>query len=91
MAINTPIVDAGPTKPRGHVLDQRFETYEAPPGGSYRDVVDGVVVTITVDPPTRVGQIYFYPQTVVDFSGRTCMLALKSTLCWHGFLFLLAI
>jgi len=84
MAINSPVIDAGPTKQRGHVLDQRFETHEAPPGGSYRDVVNGVVVTITVDPPARAGQIYFYPQQSADFRWANMYIGVEisSTLTW---------
>lgn len=66
MAINSPRIVAGPTKPRLHVLDQRITTHPVEPGEGYLKIVDGVLVRVLVDPPTREGQVYFHPQR----SGR---------------------
>ena len=64
MAINSPRIVAGPTKPRIQVLDQRIVTHPVEPGGSYVKVVDGVRTEVTVDAPTREGQVYFHPQNI---------------------------
>ena len=62
MAINSPRIVAGPTTPRGHVLDQRIQTHPVEPGKTYVTRVNGITEEVTVDPPTREGQVYFYPQ-----------------------------
>ena len=62
MAINSPRIAAGPTKPRGHVLDQRVKTHPVEPGEDYVTTTNGTTELVVVDPPTREGQIYFRPQ-----------------------------
>lgn len=62
MAINSPRIAAGPTKPRGQVLDQRVVTHPAGPGETYGKLVNGLRTEATVTAPTREGQVYFYPQ-----------------------------
>ena len=62
MAINSPRIVTGPTKPRGHVLDQRIKTHPVEPGETYRSRVDDRLVEVTVTAPTREGQVYFHPQ-----------------------------
>lgn len=61
MAINKPIIAAGPAKQRGHVLDQRVQTYGAGPGETYNTTdSNGFVISASVPDPTREGQIYVY-------------------------------
>ena len=61
MAINNPIIAAGPAQPRGRVLDQRVTTHPVPPGETYRKKeADGTVVDVTVGPPNREGQVIFH-------------------------------
>ena len=67
MAINTPIIDAGPTKQRQYIIDQPVKTHPVGPGETYLDIVDGVRTSITVDPPNREGQVFFH---VERFEGR---------------------
>ena len=62
MAINSPRIVAGPTKPRLHVIDQRVVTHPVEPGGTYATLINGSAAVVTVDPPTREGQVYFHTQ-----------------------------
>jgi len=60
MTINQPIISAGPTKQRKHVIDQPVQTHPVEPGGTYQALVSGVIEDVTVDFPTREGQVYFH-------------------------------
>ena len=60
MAINSPIIDAGPTKQRQYVTDQPVQTHPVGPGETYADLVDGFRTVVTVDPPDREGQVFFH-------------------------------
>lgn len=62
MTINRPIIDAGPTKPRGHLMVQSVTTHPAGPGETYLGRVNGVPTYVTVDPPTVAGQVMFHVQ-----------------------------
>ena len=57
MAINKPIIDAGPTKQRGHVLDQPVTLHPVGPGEAYRV---SRYESVTVNPPDREGQVFFH-------------------------------
>ena len=63
MAINNPIIAAGPSVERGKVVDQRVQTHTAGPGETYLSFKDGVLANVTVDPPNRVGQVFFHVST----------------------------
>lgn len=62
MGINKPIIPAGPTIQRAHITDYPVRTHDGLPGETYlkRDT-DGInLLIVTVSPPTREGQVYFY-------------------------------
>ena len=63
MAINKPILAAGPASQLRRVPDISVPTHPVKPGETYRTLIDDVPTDITVDPPTREGQVYFriYP------------------------------
>lgn len=84
MAINSPRIVAGPTKPRGHIPDQIVTTHPVDPGESYLELVDGLRVITTVGPPNREGQVYFHPQQDGENRWATMYIGvdIDSTLTW---------
>ena len=65
MAINKPTIAAGPSIERLKVTDQRIQTHPAGPGESYLTVGENNILNgnVTVDSPSRVGQVFFHVQT----------------------------
>ena len=85
MAINSPIIVAGPTKQRGHVLDHRIQTYSGAPGEVYLDVVDGTLPSVLTPNPTREGQVYVHVQTSGNddrFATMDVGVSVSGTLTW---------
>ena len=85
MAINSPIIAAGPSKQRLHVIDQPIQTHPVAPGGNYLTLIDGVATTVVVDPPTREGQVYFYTQKDAENNRFAVMYVgvdISGTLTW---------
>lgn len=84
MAINSPIIAAGPTKQRGHVLDHRVQTYPAGPGGTYFSTISGSAAAYTVPEPTREGQVYVYTQNDSGnrFANMYVGVDISGTLTW---------
>jgi len=69
MAINKPIVAAGTTKEKKHILDQPVEVHPVGPGGSYLATTEeGEVIGVAVDQPEREGQVFC--QTVQSGQNR---------------------
>lgn len=59
MAINKPLIAAGPTAPRDQITQKTLQVIGANPGETIQTVDEsGNPVTITVGNPERVGQVY---------------------------------
>ena len=84
MAINNPRIVTGPVKPRLHVLDQRIVTHPVEPGETYVARDGDTLAIVTVDPPTREGQVYFHPQVSNRNRWTTMYVGVRvnSTLGW---------
>lgn len=85
MAINDPIIVAGPSKPRGQIISQPIQTYPVGPGESYNTPNDtGGFTTIIVGDPTHEGQVMFH--VGADGLNRSAVMyvgvEINSTLTW---------
>ena len=85
MAINQPIIAAGATKSRAHVTDAPVQVHGAGPGGEYRARTENIVTFVTVDPPTREGQVFFHVETKEGINKTATMYVgvnVSDTLTW---------
>ena len=86
MAINSPIIAAGPSKPRLHVLDQPITTHSVKPGESYTTTdADGFPLVVNVTAPEREGQVYFHTQSDAQSNRSAVMYVgvdISGTLTW---------
>ena len=85
MAINQPIIAAGTTKPRAHVTDAPVKVHQVGPGGQYVSSIEGVLTLVTVEPPTREGQVFFHLERVNNLNRTATMYVgvnISGTLTW---------
>ena len=84
MAINKPTIAAGPSTERVKVVDQRIQTHPAGPGETYLSIKSGSLASIVVNPPDRVGQVFFHVKT--DGRNRIAIMYVgadvEGTLTW---------
>lgn len=60
MAINKPALAVESVSRISRIPDISVPTHPVKPGETYRTLINDVPTDITVDPPTREGQVYFH-------------------------------